>query len=326
MYAKAASLVLVASLSGLASAQNPPTGAEAQFQLGEPRSVSTIERELIPAGQRGYAVEALSGLRFIVRRDGAPHVYEVLATRREDTIIKELNAAGARGFRIIPQAVTTVGNEWVIVIEKIDGKTFTYTGVAGDDKVTAAVGATRKKGGTIAAVLGKVPGEFGRAFGGNPTPLIVLQHDSAAPVPGDEREYRVVSTRRTGSLEKEIQEAGKAGYRPIGSGFMTTVLEKAPGQADAREYRVIATRRASTALLEISQLANEGYRVVAMPGHDNEWIFVMERDPRSAGRYDYLLNELRKDSVDEFLRAATGKGYRIVGIVEHIVVIEKPAD
>jgi hypothetical protein len=107
---------------------------------------------------------------------------------------------------------------------------------------------------------------------------------------------------------------------------MTAVLERAPGQADVREYRVIATRRASTALLEIAQLAKEGYRVVGMPGHDNEWIFVMERDPRSADRYDYLLSELRKDSVDEFLRAATGKGYRILGIVEHIVVIEKPAD
>jgi hypothetical protein len=303
-------------------AQNPAVTTDADIHLIESDSVGGMERALVAAGEKGFKVLAGGGLRLLLRRDAAPRAYRVIAARRDDTLIKELNGAGAQGFSVVREAVTTVGAEWILVLEKNPpGRTFSYTGVAGDGQVEGAVNAARKTGATIVALLGKAPGQARLAFGTNPPPLVVLERvEGEPPEAYSERNYRNVSTRRTGSLEKELQEAGSAGFRPIGAGFMNLVLERNPAEPERRrEYRVVATRRASTALLEIEDLAKEGFRIAAMPNADNEWIFVLERDPNAPSRLIYLLAELRRDKLSSLIPS---RSHRIVGVVEHVVVFE----
>jgi hypothetical protein len=328
MIVRTALVGLVMTLaSHWASAQAPPAPTEPEFQLIEAAGVRSLEKALLAAGERGFVVRAGGNLRLVLQRDGAPHAYAVVATRSEETLIKELNAAGARGFGVVREAVTTVGPEWILVLEKkSSGQTFTYTGVKGDGQAEKGINAARKSGAQIVAVLGKAPGEFGRAFRGNPTPLLVLQHDAGAPRGQNERQYRVVSTKLTGSLEKEVQEAAASGFRPIGSGYMSIVLERdADPPQKPRDYRVIATRRASTSLLEIEALSNDGFRIGAMPESLNEWLFVMERDAAMPERFEYLLVELRQKTIDQLMRGADKQGYRVLGLVEQVVVLEKKA-
>jgi hypothetical protein len=228
----------------------------------------------------------------------------------------------------MPSGVTTHDDEWILALEKMpDPATFSYSAVKGDETTTASINAARKTGAVLAAILGKAPGQFGMAFGGNPAPLLILQQPTGGALGSEgEREYRIVSTKKTGTLEEEVRQAASGGFRPIGVGFMTVVLERDAQKAGAeREYRVVATSRFSTAEREVQTLASEGFRIVGTPQSSNEWVFVLERSVGSATRVQYRLVELRTRTADETLRLATADGYRVVGLVERVAVLEKSA-
>ena len=102
---------------------------------------------------------------------------------------------------------------------------------------------------------------------------------------------------------------------------MAVVLECDAGAAP-RDYRVVATTRASTAQREVQQqLAADGHRVVATPDSPNEWVLVLERGASPGA--DYLFVQVDSRKADALLRPATGQGYRIAGMIESVVILEK---
>lgn len=319
---KHVAVLAVAFMAGSADGVVQETGTPAEYRYVEVADIGALEKAMASAAAEGFAVKASSSFGLILHREGGNRVYKVVAARRDSTLIDELNEAGASGFHVVPNGALTSRGEWIVLLEKdSEGATFRYSGVKADDTGPKALQDGRKRGARIVAVFSKPPSEFGKAFGGNPPPLMILEEPhGASAATAEGREYRVVSTKRTGTLEREVQKAAADGFRPIGAGFMAVVLERDAGAAP-RDYRVVATTRASTAQREVQQLAADGYRVVATPDSPNEWVLVLERGASPGAEYLFVQVDSRK--ADALLRPATGQGYRIAGMIESVVILEK---
>jgi hypothetical protein len=88
-------------------------------------------------------------------------------------------------------------------------------------------------------------------------------------------EYRVQATTKTSTLQKELQEAGEAGFQVVGQTvFESTfggketaaLLQRTAGATkfDKYEYKLAATSKTSTLQKELQELADQGFRAVGM--------------------------------------------------------------
>src|SRR5689334_6823487 len=78
-------------------------------------------------------------------------------------------------------------------------------------------------------------------------------------------EYRVLATSKTSTMERELNEAGAAGYRlsaamggdtAAGGKEIVVAMVKMP-EPGVREYKLLATSRTSTMQKELQDAANE---------------------------------------------------------------------
>jgi hypothetical protein len=88
-------------------------------------------------------------------------------------------------------------------------------------------------------------------------------------------EYRVQATTKTSTLQKELQEAGDAGFQVVGQTvFESTfggketaaLLQRTAGarKFDTYEYKLAATSKTSTMQKELQELADQGFHAVGM--------------------------------------------------------------
>ena len=143
--------------------------------------------------------------------------YLLLATERTATMQQEINAAAARGFRVVA-ASPKESSEVVVLLEQTTG-TYEYRLLA------ASRTATLQREISDAAEAGYriVP----RAVTGKGDEVVVLMEKGAAG-PAN-AQYQVLSTERTGTLQKEISEASADGYTLValtGRGEYVAILEK----------------------------------------------------------------------------------------------------
>jgi hypothetical protein len=101
--------------------------------------------------------------------------------------------------------------------------------------------------------------------------VVVIMTKDASP---GAFEYRLLATNKTSSMQKELQEAGDAGFGYKGqtafkSGFggkeVVCILERAHDAKPARfEYRLLATSKTSTMQKELSEAGDQGFEFVGM--------------------------------------------------------------
>jgi hypothetical protein len=88
-------------------------------------------------------------------------------------------------------------------------------------------------------------------------------------------DYRLLATNKTSTMQKELQEAGDAGFAYKGqtafkTGFggkeVVCILERAAKDAKASrfEYRLLATSKTSTMQKELSEAGDQGFEFVGM--------------------------------------------------------------
>lgn len=151
--------------------------------------------------------------------------YLLLATERTSTMQKELDLAAARGYRIVNGS--PLGSEIAIVLE--------------------------------------------------------LQSE-----PAEGFQYLLLATNRLATMEKELNQAGRQGFRvtpqaifseDCGCGELIVVTERDSGRQAAYEYRVLGTKRTSTLNREINQAAAEGF-VLAAITKESENVAIMVRELR----------------------------------------------
>lgn len=157
-----------------------------------------------------------------------------------------------------------------------------------------------------------------------------------------ENRYLLLSTMKTSTMQRELDEASGQGFRIIasasscGQSEMVLFLERETKPPDTYKYRLLATSRTSTMEKELNQAAQEGFRllprtITAKEGFlSNEIVAILELAPKSNKRYEYrLLATSRTSTLQKEVAQSEADGFVLVGLVgrgENMVIMEKEAD
>lgn len=144
-------------------------------------------------------------------------------------------------------------------------------------------------------------------------------------------DYRLLATSKTGTMQKELNEAAAEGYRFVGvmgggtavGSEVVVIMAKGNDSAASAgfEYRLLATSKTSTMQKELQEAANLGYEYrgqsvfnSAFGGDEVVVILERERDAHIV-RYEYLLLATnRTGTMQKELKAAGDQGYEYVGV------------
>ena len=143
-------------------------------------------------------------------------------------------------------------------------------------------------------------------------------------------DYRVLATNKTSTMQKEMQEAGAAGFQFSGVmggdtsfGGSEVVVVMSKGRAGEHyDYRLLATSRTSTMEKEMQEAGDAGYEYrgqsvfKSMLG-GKEVVVILERDLDAAApaKYEYRLLATKKTStMQKELREAGEHGFAFVGV------------
>jgi hypothetical protein len=107
------------------------------------------------------------------------------------------------------------------------------------------------------------------SFGGSEVVVIMVRDAASRGF-----DYRLLAANKTSTMQKELQEAGDAGYdyrgqtvfkSTFGGKEVVAILEKAPDTKLVRhEYRLLATKKTSTMQTELSEAGEQGFEFVGM--------------------------------------------------------------
>jgi hypothetical protein len=153
--------------------------------------------------------------------------------------------------------------------------------------------------------------------------------------------YLLLATTKTGTMQKELDEAAALGFRvivgsPTAGAEMAIFLERVAQPPDTYQYRLLATTRTSTMEKELNEAAREGFRLLPRTMISKarlvgavEIVTLLERTPNSEKRYEYkLLATNRTSTLQKEVAEAQAAGYVLAGMVsrdEHMVIMEREA-
>jgi len=153
--------------------------------------------------------------------------YRVLATNKTSTMQNEMQEAAAAGFRfggVMGGETSFGGSEVVVVMVKSGPKQrFDYRLLA-TSKTSTMQKEMQEAGDAGYEYRGQTV--FKTMFGGKEV-VVILERNSDAPVK-ERFEYRLMATKKTSTLQKELSDAGAQGYDFVG----LTVAETAIGGAE----------------------------------------------------------------------------------------------
>ena len=161
--------------------------------------------------------------------------YRVLATSKTSTMLKEMQQAADAGYRFaaVMGGETSFGGSEVVVLMQKTGpaeRRFAYRLLA-TSKTSTMQRELQDAADAGFEYIGQTV--FQSMFGGSEV-AVILERDPATP----ERrryEYKLIATKKTSTLQKELQEAGQQGFEALGM----TVGETASSGGEL----VVITRR-----------------------------------------------------------------------------------
>jgi len=145
-------------------------------------------------------------------------------------------------------------------------------------------------------------------------------------------EYRMLATSKTSTLEKELNEAAKAGYRfqtvmggeTAGSGGkeVVAIMARSGVPRGVYEYKLLATTRTSQMQKELQQAAEAGFdyrgqTVFQSTFGGREVVCILERDTEQRGSPGVsfkLLATTKTSTMEKELMEAGAEGYEAVGM------------
>lgn len=168
----------------------------------------------------------------------------------------------------------------------------------------------------------------GIAFG-----VLASAQQPEIPLLDQQYEYRLLATKKTSTMQKEMNQAAEAGYRFLGvSGGGTSFggeevvvimghMKGRPASADY-EYKLLATSKTSTMQKEMQEAGDAGFEYRGQTVFDtafggSEVIVILERDRgvRNYPHFEYRLLATKKTStMDKELNEAGEAGFAFVGV------------
>ncbi|MBM3793229.1 MAG: hypothetical protein FJW31_04000 [Acidobacteria bacterium] len=162
-----------------------------------------------------------------------------------------------------------------------------------------------------------------------PTVVLILTLPLVAAAQPAAREYRVLATTKTSTMEKELNEAAEVGYgfsaamggSTAAGNEVVVVMTKLPADAPRRSYRLLATNRTSTMQKELTEFGNEGFdykgqTVFSSAFGGREVAVILERlEGGSKARILYRLQATsRTSTMQKELNQMGEVGYEAVGL------------
>ncbi len=143
--------------------------------------------------------------------------------------------------------------------------------------------------------------------------------------------HRVLATSKTSTMQKEMQEAGDAGFRfaavmggetAVGGKEVVVVMQKPTASASKFEYRLLATNRTSKMEKEMQEGSDAGFQYVGQTVFESafggrEVVCILERDLSitSPSKQSYrLLATTKTSTMEKELKEAGNAGYVVVGM------------
>ena len=142
--------------------------------------------------------------------------------------------------------------------------------------------------------------------------------------------YKLLATSKTSTMQKEMQEAGDAGFHfvavmggetAMGGKETVVLMEKTPEDTTKYSYRLLATTKTSTLQKELGEVAAGGYNVVgqtvfeSLMGGKETAAIVEKRSPDDASRYEYKLVATSKTStLQKEMQELADQGFRALGM------------
>lgn len=143
--------------------------------------------------------------------------------------------------------------------------------------------------------------------------------------------FKVLATNRTATMEKEMNDAAKAGLRfgsvmggetAAGGKEVVVVMKRADPPGAGFQYRLLATSKTSTMKRELQDAADAGYTYVGQTVFESlfggrEVVCILEREEGKRGEagYEYeLLATSRTSTMEKELARVAADGYELVGL------------
>jgi len=145
-------------------------------------------------------------------------------------------------------------------------------------------------------------------------------------------DYRLLATKKLSKIEKELNEAGDAGYRfsavmggetGFGGSEVVVILRKDLDVAaeSAFQYKLLATNKTSTMQKELQEAADAGFEyrgqtVFSSAFGGREVVVIVERERDAAIKaYEYkLLGTNQTSTMQKELVEAGSEGFELVGV------------
>jgi hypothetical protein len=150
--------------------------------------------------------------------------------------------------------------------------------------------------------------------------------------------YLMLSTVKTSTMQKELDEAASDGFRvvtgsPTATNEWAVLLERVASASAPYTYRLLATTKISTMRKELNEAASEGYRLLprTMTSKSGllsvEVVMLVEKAPNSDRRYEYRLYATTSEKkMRAEIEKAEAEGFTLAGMVsrgEHMVIMER---
>jgi len=149
--------------------------------------------------------------------------YKVLATNKTSTMQKEMQDAAAAGYRFggVMGGETSFGGSEVVVVMVKGGvkQRFDYRLLA-TNKTSTMQKEMQEAGDAGYEYRGQTV--FKTMFGGKEV-VVILERNNEAPAK-DRHEYRLMATKKTSTLQKELADAGEQGYDFVGLTVAETAI------------------------------------------------------------------------------------------------------
>ena len=143
-------------------------------------------------------------------------------------------------------------------------------------------------------------------------------------------EFRILATSKTSTMEKELNDAGEAGFRfhtvmggdtAVGGSEVVAIVVRSGASKPRFSYKLLATTKTSTMEKELQEAGNAGYQyrgqtVFKSAFGGEEVVCILERDKDAdlrAFRYK-LLATTKTSTLQKELQDAGAAGYELLGM------------
>jgi hypothetical protein len=145
------------------------------------------------------------------------------------------------------------------------------------------------------------------------------------------RNYKILATSKTSTMQKEMQEAGDAGFKfvavmggetAIGGKEVVVLLERSSDDKNTYSYRLLATSKTSTLQKELQEAGDAGFHAVGQTVFESmfggkETVAIVEKGSggTSAARWEYKLVATTKTStLEKELKELADAGYQAIDL------------